>query len=857
MVQISTGSRVGPYEIVAPLGAGGMGEVWRGRDTRLDRSVAIKILPTDLKANRELKMRLEREAKAISQLNHPHICTLYDVGHDDGTDYLVMELLEGETLAERISRGPLPFADVVRFGSQIAEALAVAHRNGVVHRDLKPGNIMLTRSGAKLLDFGLAKNAPVANPSDALTVRDPITEQGVVLGTYQYMAPEQLEGLSVDTRTDIFALGAVLYEMATGKRAFTGKSRTSVIVAIMSTEPLPMSAMQIVTPPALEQLVQMCLAKDPDDRIQNAHDVALMLAAIGSAPPSTQSRVAPPSKIARLGWIAAAVLAAALAFAIAMQMRSRPAAALPVRFIISPPPHRNIQRTAAVSPDGRRVVFRAVDIDGNASLWLRSIDSLDAKPLAGTENATFAFWSPDGRYVGFFARQRLRRYDTGDGSVRTIVERVNGSPTGASWNREDVILYSAEGPLFRVSATGGDPVQLTKLAPHETFHGWPCFLPDGKRFLYVSGGSAGTGGIYAASLDSAERKRILPLERLYELTPVFFASNHLFYLRKNALVAQPFDVDDLELRGNATIIDDNLEYSGPGRTPVSISQNGTIVYRQSGAPVIVQLAFVDRAGRELGPIGDAGPYSLARLSPDGRRILVTRDDPTSAVWLIDVDRGTSARRTFEEWSGWPVWLRDGKSFAYAIIADSPPNVFLSRPREKAVRLTTATVAQYPVSSAPNGLVVFTTGADLFAVPSTPPYKAFPLLDSQFRENDGAVSPDGRWLAYTSNQSGKRQAYVTTFPEAGPQWEISAGTADRPHWSADGRELFWYDEEKKQLMAAKIDVVEEEIRAEIPRALFPMSSPNFDVAADGRFLVAKPALNPNAPPLTVVLNWAPR
>ncbi|HVR38467.1 MAG TPA: protein kinase [Thermoanaerobaculia bacterium] len=836
-----------------------MGEVWRGRDTRLDRSVAIKILPSDLQANRELKLRLDREAKAISQLNHPHICTLYDVGHDDGTDYLVMELLEGETLAERIARGPLPLADVVRFGAQIAEALAVAHRSGVVHRDLKPGNIMLTRTGAKLLDFGLAKNAPVSNSSDALTARDPITEHGVVLGTYQYMAPEQLEGLYVDARADIFALGAVLYEMATGRRAFTGGSRTSVIVAIVSADPKPMSEILAVTPAALEELVRTCLAKDPEERMQNAHDVALALRAIGSAPmTTTQSRLPLPSKRAWIGWAAALLFAIAFVIAIVMYVRSRPAPPLPVRFTIAPPAGTNIQRTAAVSPDGRRIVFRAVDIDGNASLWMRSVDSLDAKPLAGTENATFAFWSADGRHIGFIARSRLRRYDTADGSVRTIVERVEGASTGAAWNRDDVIVFSSEGPLFRVAAAGGEPVALTKLSAHETFHGWPSFLPDGKHFLYVSGGAGGSGGIYVASLDGGERKRILPLQRLYELTPVFYASGHIFYLRKNALVAQPFDADDLELRGSAMTIDEDLELSGAGRTPLSVSASGTIVYRRAGVPVIAQLTFVDATGQPLAVVGDAGPFLHARLSPDAKRILVTREDSVSAVWMIDVERGTSTRRTFEEWSGWPAWQSDGKSFAYSIIADSPPNVFISHPRQEPQRLTTSTLAQYPMSFSPDGsLLVITTGSDLYTVATAAPHKLTPLLHSQFRETDGAVSPDGRWLAYSSNQSGQRQIYVTTFPQAGPQWQISTALAEKPRWSADGRELYWYDEPHKQLFAAKIEVADDEIRASIPRAMFPMASGIYDAAADGRFLIAKPSLNPSAPPLTVVVNWAPR
>ncbi len=856
-MNVDAGTRLGPYEIVSRIGAGGMGEVWRARDTRLDRSVAVKVLSPAMAGDASLRLRMEREGKVISQLSHPHICTLFDVG--DG--YLVMELLEGETLADRISRGPLPVTEVLRLGEQIAQALDAAHRHGIVHRDLKPGNIMLTRSGVKLLDFGLARVGPATIGPDAETQMGAITDAGTVIGTLQYMAPEQLDGLNADARTDIFALGAVLYEMATGQRAFGGTTRTSVIMAIASSDPPPMSQLQPLAPARLEQLVRGCLAKRPDDRMQSAHDVALELRwiAAGDAPAMVTRRSATRERVA---WSVAALLALALLGIAIGRMREGPAVASPLRFTIPAPPETSTFRAAVISPDGKRIVFRAERADGQSTLWLRSLDATEAKELEGTAGAEFVFWSPDSRHIGFFGRGKLKRLDTSDGTIRTIYEPTHGVPGGATWNKDDVIVFSPkiEGGLYRIAATGGEAVPLP--GKDQPIHAWPSFLPDGRHFLYAVIGKDNQGGINVGSLDSAETKTIVPFKRLYDLTPAYYGGGHLFHVRNRALVAQAFDAKALTATAAAIPIEESIDIDGPGRTPLSVSSNGTLVYRKPGPPVVSSLFIVDRAGRKLRGAGDAGPYTAASIAPDGTRVLVSRADAVEAIWQIDLARGSSSRVTFEELSALPVWLRDGKSFAYSGSSDSPPNIYLHRADGSTARLTNTTEQHYPTGASPDGKqVVYTAPSagkswNLYTVTTAAPHVSIPLLETQFAETDGTVSPDGRWLAYTSNESGRGQVYVTTFPKPGPRWQVSTAAGDNPRWSADGRELYYEMPSEKRLYAVKVDVEGDELRAGLPVALFDLPSSLWAVFPDGRFLIAERSLNPASPPLNVVVNWRP-
>jgi predicted Ser/Thr protein kinase len=519
---LAQGTRLGPYEILASVGAGGMGEVYRARDTRLDRTVAIKVLPSHLSSNPEIRQRFDREARTISSLSHPHICALHDVGHQDGIDYLVMEFLEGETLTDRLSRGALPAEQVLRYSIEIADALDKAHRQGIVHRDLKPGNIMLTKSGVKLVDFGLAKLAAAGPANTSVSILPTqagmnLTQEGTILGTFQYMAPEQLEGKEADARSDIFAFGAVLYEMATGKKAFSGKSQASLIASILSAEPPPISSVQPMTPPALDRVVKTCLAKDPDDRWQTAHDVMLQLKWIaegGSQAGVPAPLVARRRGHERLAWGVAAVLAVSTIALAAVQLARPRAAVRVVRSSLLPPEKTTYHFIGdaagppAVSPEGLQIAFTARDSSGKSLLWVRSLDSPVPRAVAGTEDAMYPFWSPDSKFIGFFAGGKLKKIEASGGPAFALCDA--GDARGGTWNKDGVIVFEPHfrDPLFRVPATGGKAAPVTKFdeSRRETTHRFPFFLPDGSHFLYLAGSHAvGTESelhaIYLGSLD--------------------------------------------------------------------------------------------------------------------------------------------------------------------------------------------------------------------------------------------------------------------------------------------------------------------------------------------------------------------
>jgi serine/threonine protein kinase len=582
---LSPGTKLGPYEILSVAGAGGMGEVYRAKDTRLERIVAIKVLPEALLRDAGARQRLEQEARAVSSLSHPHICTLYDVGGQQGTAFLVLEYLEGETLADRLKKGALPLDDALRVAIQIADALSAAHRHGIVHRDLKPGNVMLTKAGAKLLDFGLAKGSGPANAGAGLsmpTTPATLTVQGTILGTLQYMAPEQIEGQEADARTDIFAFGAMLYEMLTGKRAFSGASHASLISSIMSSQPPAVSAVQMLAPAELDHLIARCLAKDPEDRWQSARDVKLQLSWIAVAPssPVTKGKRSRDRLVPVLAGLALMALSGTIA-AILVARRTPATAAEPVQFVLFPPEKASFSadlNAQAVSPDGRQIAFVASGSDGTR-LWIRHLDSLNARTLAGTDGAQQPFWSPDSRSIGFFAGGKLRKIDVAGGPAQTLADA--SVPLGGKWNRAGVILFGTAigSPLFRVSAAGGATIQATSLdqAKGPVVHGAPFFLPDGRHFFFVVATGPSTGNVYVGSLDSGDVKLLLP-----GVAPALYSPpGYVLFLRESTLMAQRFDLPTLSTSGEPVALADGV---GKFFTLITfgISDNGTFTSRPIG-----------------------------------------------------------------------------------------------------------------------------------------------------------------------------------------------------------------------------------------------------------------------------------
>jgi len=680
---LTSGARLGPYEIISALGAGGMGQVYRARDTRLDRVVAIKILPPHLSGDPALRQRFEREAKAISSLNHPHICVLYDVGNQDGTEFLVMECVEGETLAKRLEKGPLPLEQALKYGTEIADALDKAHRNGVVHRDLKPGNIMLTASGAKLLDFGLAKVAPPLGAGATLTAAatrtTPLTQQGTLVGTFQYMSPEQLEGKDVDARSDIFSFGSVLYEMVSGRRAFPGKSQISVASAILEKEPEPISTLQPLTPPALDRAIRVCLAQDPQDRWQTARDLLLELKWIAEAgseagvPAPIVSRRKVREKIL---WGVAAVslvLAAAISYA---YIRRMSVPVRPIRSLILPPEKVSFALTGGeggpvLSPDGTRLVFTARDASGKEALWVRSLDSLTAQRLEGTEDSSFAFWSPDSRTIGFFAGGKLKKIDAGGGPAQTLCDAPGGR--GGAWSEREVIVFAPEitSGLSRVPVAGGTPTEITHLAQSQAgfSHRWPTFLPDGRHFLYWGGNpfitNAPNTGIFLGALDSNEENFLVQADS----SALYAPPGYLLYVREQTLMAQPFDAGSLKLKGDAFPVGEHVSSPQLFRLGLfTVSQSGLLVY-QTGQGVSAQFLWLDVHGNKVGTVGEAGNQLFPRLSPNGARLAYVRVDPQSKnadIWLMDLARGVPTRFTFDPApDNWPVWSPDGSRIVFA------------------------------------------------------------------------------------------------------------------------------------------------------------------------------------------------
>jgi Tol biopolymer transport system component len=883
-VTLTAGSRLGPYEILSPLGAGGMGEVYRARDTRLERTVAVKVLSDQLSKSEEVRQRFEREAKTISQLSHPHICALYDVGREGETEYLVMEYLEGETLSDRLAKGPLPLEQTLRYGVEIADALDKAHRQGIVHRDLKPGNVMITKSGVKLLDFGLAKAMTASVQPSGLTslatmmgTANNLTHEGTILGTFQYMAPEQLEGKEADGRTDIFAFGCVLYEMATAKKAFAGSSQASLISAIMQNDPPPISSVAPMTPPALARVVRTCLAKDPEDRWQSAHDVAGELKWIAEG-----SQAGVPAQVAsrrkgreRIAWGLVAALSLLALASVAGYLARAPKPAPAIRSSIVTP-EKQFVGFLALSPDGARLVFSANAVGAQPSLWVRRLDGAQAEPIPGTEEATFPFWSPDGQFLAFFADRKLKKVDLSGGPVVTVCEAERG--LGGSWGRDGTILFAPtpSSPLFRVPSAGGKPAPVTKFNEkrHETTHRYPHFLPDGRHFLYAAANLAGAGddpanAIRLGSLEGGDDRVVVA-----GLANSFYSSENIFYAREGTLFALPFDPNRLIARGEALPVAQKVSGFGAflNYTPFAASETGLLLF-QPDIATPSRLVWFDRGGKELGSAGEPDLYGSPRLSPDGKRLAVDIFDARRSraeVWIVDLSSGARTKlASGDSNNSNPIWSPDGDRVAFA--SDRKAKGVHSDVWVKSINggteelLLESSDARTPEDWSRNGRflsfnVIPVSGRrnlQIWFADLASGRKSTAFQISALYQNNSRISPDGRWLAFNSDESGRTEVYVVPFPSGTGKWQVSVAGGGLPRWRGDGRELYYLAVDNK-IMAAPVQV-DSSFRAGSPAPLFAihpnLGSDVFDVASDGkRFLVNSLPADLSSPPLTLIANW---
>jgi len=855
-----------------------MGEVYRGRDTRLDRSVAIKILPAHYSSDRNHKQRFEREAKAISGLNHPNICTLHDVGSQDGIDYLVMECVEGQSLAQRLEKGPLPIEQVLKIGREIADALAAAHRSGIIHRDLKPGNIILTKSGAKLLDFGLAKWAAqtcsLATMSASASVELPVTEEGTIVGTFQYMSPEQIEGKELDGRSDVFSLGAVLYEMLTGQRAFQGKSQLSVASAILEKEPLPIRATKPLAPRSLDHVIRRCLAKDSEERWQTTRDLALELKSIEAEDPDSSEGlvngvVRRANVYAWIGLCLAGFLLASTLFLLSRLRLKGRVSQETIRSSILPPEGRELDRwgAAAISPDGKYLVFSAIIPGWGGQLYLRRVDSILAKPLPGTEGAQTPFWSPDSKWIGFVAGAKLRKVSVEGGSPLILCD--SSQLRGASWSSNGTILFvpGAGNPVFSVSEAGGSPVAVTQLdkSAGEVTHRWPIFLPDGKHFLFFSRGRE--NAIYASTIDSKERKLIVSND-----TNVLYASpGFLLYVKNGALMAQRFDAKRLELSGSpAAIVDGVPVFGGQQHGLFTVSENGILAI-QSKEEMISQPVWVDQVGKSLEPLMEPAMFAMfdMRMAPDRRKIAFGITDPKDGVdniWVHDAANHQTTRLTFEQLiAQHPIWAPDGSQVLYTSNRIGHPQIFRipTTGVGEAEPFLPSDYSDVAESWSPDGRYLAFGRApiegmverSLWILPLFGEKKPYPLLPgSHSQQWSGVFSPDGKWMAFVSIESGKGETYIVPFPSVHMKIQISKNGGSRPHWSRDGHQLF-YIGQGHALMEATLRFAPGGIQVANTQTLFRLDIPEFEISGDGRrFLVFKTVDNQEPSTVTLISNW---
>lgn len=902
---LASGVRLGPYEVLQLIGAGGMGEVYRARDTRLDRTVAIKILSPEFARDPDRRARFEREARVVAALNHPHICSLLDVGETPGSSpgssaegslqFFVMEYLEGHTLAERLLRGPLAVTELVHCSIELADALDHAHRRGLVHRDLKPSNVMLTPSGAKLLDFGLSKAQSTAEALAFSTVSPsevPLTTVGAVLGTYPYMSPEQLSGQEVDARSDVFALGAIIYEMTTGRRAFEGTTAATVIGAVLHTDPPPVSTLQPLAPRGLDRIVSRCLAKAPDDRWQTVRDLLLELKWIVEskveAPVGETASLAEQRKLPWTSPVIVLTLTASLVLASAYGLtyfRRPPASESVQRLSLLTPPGINMADLtdgggAVISPDGERVAFVGIDTDGRKFLWVRRLDLLDAQQLAASEGAEYPFWSPDGRSIAFFAQGKLKTI-AADGGPSLVLCDSALQPRGGAWNDEGTIVFSTRAgeEWYRVDSAGGEATRLIIDRPNVENY-WPSFLPDGRHFIYF--GRPEKPGIYVASLESNTVTPVL----LGEYVGVAYAPpGYLLTLAGSsrsstdrALVARPFDASRLQITGEPSILAEHVAYQTlSSRAAFSVSRNGRAVYESARIPA-TELRWFDRAGTYLSTLGDAVGYLRPSLSPDGRTVAVERPDTKTGatdIWLIETMRGVASRLSIDPASEWlPVWSGDGTRVVMVSPRGTAPALYQLDARKAGVGellLKRTRVLHSEDWSVDGRFIAYAaldpaTQWDLWTLQmstgtGTPqPMEAKPFLQTEFNEFSAQFSPDGHWMAYVSDESGTQDVYVRSFPASDNRWRISTNGGSQPRWRRDGRELF-YVARDGTLMAVEI-TKGATFAAGVTRRLFKtriadtgISVMSYSVARDGqRFLIHSITDDRPTWTTTVLLNW---
>jgi serine/threonine protein kinase/Tol biopolymer transport system component len=874
---LTSGTKLGPYEILSPLGAGGMGEVYRARDPRLDREVAIKVLPASLSSDASLKQRLEREAKAISKLSHPHICTLHDIGHQDGVDFLVMEYLEGETLEQRLIKGPLPPGQTLRYAAQIADALAKAHKLGIIHRDLKPANVMLTKSGAKLMDFGLAKQsgpAPLAAALTEMTLEQAkLTSEGMIVGTFQYMAPEQLEGKEADARTDIFAFGELIHEMVTGKPPFSGKSRASLIAAILTTDPPPITQLEPITPVALEHVVKKCLAKDPDERWQSASDLASELNWILAS--GSQSGVVVPVASRRKPrhfaiWIGAGLALALVAAYLGWQIGFGEHSTTPVHLTVTLPPARALPNTSTkpitISPDGSAVVYAAYGEDRKTQLYLRRLGSFESTPLVGTEGARGPFFSPNGEWLGFVSEDdnKLKKVLLRGGSAVVVADNAI---LGGTWADDDTIYYvkGFTSGVYAVPAGGGQqPRQVTKpgSSPDDRAHVWPSALPGNSGLIFTVWTGRTFNDARIEGLSFASGKRNVLVEGGTGGT--YIPGGHLAYTRNGVLFVVGFDPKRMEVKGTPEpVVEGVMTGASNGDAVFAVSNTGTLAFQPGTLRSYPRnLVWMDRSGSATDITPEVRPYANPAVSPDGKRIALTLEGSTFDIWVYDLERATLTKVSFGGDDYFARWSPDGKMLGYSSTKSGHMQLYVKhgilQGEETMVTDGPEMKALYDWTRDGREIIFGRqnkdTGWDVYAAAVEGDHKVRPLVVAPFEQGRARVSPDGKWLAYTSDESGRGEVFVQAMNDPSTRAQISSEGGKDPRWSHTSDELLFLS--KSRLMSVKF-APGAELNPGKPVMLFEDKANwlGYDVAPDERLVVARDASDKDpGTQINIVLHW---